>query len=119
MKKQTIIIISGIIVLIVVAIVIFGTTLINNKTVSNGNDVTNIEDALKDINNSDTAYVDESFSDLGSGLNSAEVSTTTTPAPISTLDKSKSINLIDDALTNTNGSGIDETGGYNVDFSNL
>jgi hypothetical protein len=115
MKKSTLIIIAGVIILLGIVVAVFGNALINRRTIANVDDVANIEETLKDINNSETNYIDANYSDVGSDLD-------TTPATVkevTTKDKETGLNLVNDALTNTDSSGVDETGGYNINLDNL
>jgi hypothetical protein len=113
--KKTYIALSIVALIFIFGIIaILGNKLVNKNIETNLNDVAEIEEVLKEINTSDSDYVEEEYSDFGSDLNDSNSSNS-----VSEIEKQNIINDINDALSGTDSTNYDENAGFDIDFGNI
>jgi hypothetical protein len=114
MKKTYIVLSIVALIFVFLVIAILGNRVVNRNIENNLNDIAEIEETLKEINSSDTDYIEKEYSDFGADLNDSSTSNS-----VSEIEKQTVINDINDALSGTDTTNYDENAGHDIDFGNL
>lgn len=113
MKKTRLLVIIGVAILITAGLALLGNYFINQRAQSNLSEIGALEELLDDIDSSDGDYIDDSYSDFSDNY---EFPANITPT---VQDKSTALTDADEALSSSGSTGLDESGGFNIDFGSL